>query len=227
MRQILYGEHWIHPEEPQEIRDIFIHKGKFTKFRSGTKLLHGGPSGQITLITKGICLYRFEDWQDRTHIFSLIVPNRVAGDIDAACCNVANVDAIAMCSCEGYVLPYDVWHREIYSDLHLLQQFTANVIKKQECHIEALLACFTMEIDMRLRSFFRAFIQAYAPLKTDDWNKIPIRLSTTLIAEIISASRTSVSLILSKWSREGLLCKKGNALYIYGGAFHDLSDWWI
>jgi len=228
MRQILYGDHWIHSEEPEPIREIFIRKGTFTKFRPGTHLKHGGPLGDVTLITKGICLYQFEDWQDKPHILSLIVQNRVAGDIDAACCNVANVDAIAApCGCEGYVLPYQLWHKEIFENPEILKLATPNIVRKQESHIEALLACFTMEIDMRLRSFFRSFIKAYYPINREDWNKMPLPLSTTLIARIVSASRTSVSLQLSKWYKDGFLKKEGNQVWIHGRAFQDLADWWV
>lgn len=68
MRQILYGEQWIHPEEPQEIQEIFFKYGQKRKLNKGQELLHGGPTGEITLLLKGLCLYRFWDWEDKEHI---------------------------------------------------------------------------------------------------------------------------------------------------------------
>lgn len=226
MRQIVYGEQWIHPEIPTEIREVFLEHGTFRKFKKGEELLHGGPYGEITLLTKGLCLYRFWDWQDKEHVFSVIIPNRTMGDIDGACCNVANVCAFVAQDSEGLVLPYSVWHREIFGNHELLAKFTSHVVIKQECHIEALLACFTMNIDFRLRSLFHALIKAYGNVDLESWNPLPVRLNTVLISKIISSSRTSVSLTLGQWEEEGKLKRDKKTMYLHGRVFKELYDWW-
>ena len=196
------------------------------KNQKGQELLHGGPFGEIGYLLKGLCFYRFWDWNDKEHVFSLILPKRCMGDIDGASCTVANVSAYVVKDGEALFLPYEIWHREITANTKILDIFTAHVVKKQESQIEALLACFTMEVDMRLISLFQALIKAYYPIKPDGWNPLPVQLNTVMLSKIISSSRTSVSLQLSEWANRGLVKKDGKFLLIHGALFSDVFDWW-
>lgn len=226
MRQIVFGQQWIHSEEPPEIKEIFFKYGEKRKIKKGQELLHGGPFGEIGYLLKGLCFYRFWDWNDKEHVFSLILPKRCMGDIDGASCTVANVSAYVVKDGEALFLPYEIWHREITANTLILDIFTAHVVKKQESQIEALLACFTMEVDMRLVSLFQALIKAYYPIKADGWNPLPVQLNTVMLSKIISSSRTSVSLQLSEWASRGLVKKDGKFLLIHGALFSDVFDWW-
>lgn len=87
MRQILFGEQWIHPEAPPLVKEIFYAKGRRVNLKKGSELLHGAPSGEVTLLLSGICLYRFWDSLDKEHIMSIMPPGRTVGDIDALCGN--------------------------------------------------------------------------------------------------------------------------------------------
>ena len=226
MRQILFGEQWIHPEAPKLVKEIFYAKGKRTILKKGSELLHGAPSGEVTLLLSGICLYRFWDSLDKEHIMSIIPPGRTVGDIDAFCGNIANVSAYMAKGGTGLVLPYHVWHESISANKEILEQQAVNIVVKQESHIEALLACFTLDVEKRLMALFHALIKAYYPPKLDDWNPLPFSLTNVLIAKVVSASRTSVSLILSDWQSRGLFKKDGRIFLIHGNIFCHLYDWW-
>ena len=198
MRQILFGEQWFHPEAPAEVVEIFNRLGRKRTFKKGEELKHGAPDGEITLLLTGLCLYRFWDTQDKEHVLSLILPNRTMGDIDGLTGTMANVSAYTI----------------------------KNITFKQESHIEALLACFTLDIDNRLRAFLHSLIKSYYKPNYAGWNPMPVRLTATLIASIISASRTSVSLTLSDWMGKGWMKKDGNITLFHGSIFTNLKDWW-
>lgn len=157
MRQILFGEQWFHPEAPAEVVEIFNRLGRKRTFKKGEELKHGAPDGEITLLLTGLCLYRFWDTQDKEHVLSLILPNRTMGDIDGLTGTMANVSAYTIKNSTGLVLPYDVWHKEIRKDINVYEKVAQNITFKQESHIEALLACFTLDIDNRLRAFLHSF----------------------------------------------------------------------
>lgn len=226
MRQILFGEQWFHPEAPAEVVEIFNRLGRKRTFKKGEELKHGAPDGEITLLLTGLCLYRFWDTQDKEHVLSLILPNRTMGDIDGLTGTMANVSAYTIKNSTGLVLPYDVWHKEIRKDINVYEKVAQNITFKQESHIEALLACFTLDIDSRLRAFLHSLIKSYYKPNYAGWNPMPVRLTATLIASIISASRTSVSLTLSDWTEKGWMKKDGNIALFHGSIFTNLKDWW-
>lgn len=118
------------------------------------------------------------------------------GDIDGLTGTMANVSAYTIKNSTGLVLPYDVWHSEIRKDINIYEKVAQNITFKQESHIEAL-------IDSRLRAFLHSLIKSYYKPNYAGWNPMPVRLTATLIAAIISASRTSVSLTLSYWMEKG------------------------
>lgn len=226
MRQILFAEQWIHPKAPAEVIKIFYEKGEKRKVKKGEELLHGAPYGEISLLTKGLCFYQFLDWADKEHVFSVILPERTIGDIDGICGNVANVMAYVARDSEVLVLPYKVWHEQITQNTQILEEAAINIVKKQESHIEALLSCFTMDVDMRLRSLLHAITKAYYPIRENGWNPVPIPLNTVMLAKIISASRTSVSLKMNQWIQEGLVKKDGRIWLIDSSLYQELYDWW-
>lgn len=203
MRQILFGEQWFHPEAPAEVVEIFNRLGEKRTFKKGEELKHGAPDGEITLLLTGLCLYRFWDTQDKEHVLSLILPNRTMGDIDGLTGTMANGKGI-----------------------NIYEKVAQNITFKQESHIEALLACFTLDIDSRLRAFLHSLIKSYYKPNYAGWNPMPVRLTATLIAAIISASRTSVSLTLSDWMEKGWMKRDGNIALFHGSIFTNLKDWW-
>lgn len=203
MRQILFGEQWFHPEAPAEVVEIFNRLGEKRTFKKGEELKHGAPDGEITLLLTGLCLYRFWDTQDKEHVLSLILPNRTMGDIDGLTGTMANG-----------------------KDINIYEKVAQNITFKQESHIEALLACFTLDIDSRLRAFLHSLIKSYYKPNYAGWNPMPVRLTATLIAAIISASRTSVSLTLSDWMEKGWMKRDGNIALFHGSIFTNLKDWW-
>lgn len=203
MRQILFGEQWFHPEAPAEVVEIFNRLGEKRTFKKGEELKHGAPDGEITLLLTGLCLYRFWDTQDKEHVLSLILPNRTMGDIDGLTGTMANG-----------------------KDINIYEKVAQNITFKQESHIEALLACFTLDIDSRLGAFLHSLIKSYYKPNYAGWNPMPVRLTATLIAAIISASRTSVSLTLSDWMEKGWMKRDGNIALFHGSIFTNLKDWW-
>lgn len=131
-------------------------------------------------------------------------------------------------------------NKEIRKDINVYEKVAQNITFKQESHIEALLACFTLDIDNRLRAFLHSLIKSYYKPNYAGWNPMPVRLTATLIASIISASRTSVSLTLSDWMGKGWMKRRQHnalpRLYLYeleglvgAGRLIEifLSDYWL
>ncbi|WP_419012103.1 hypothetical protein [Parasutterella sp.] len=76
-----------------------------------------------------------------------------------------------------------------------------------------------------MRAFLHSLIKSYYKPNYAGWNPMPVRLTATLIAAIISASRTSVSLTLSDWMEKGWMKRDGNIALFHGSIFTNLKDW--
>ena len=106
-----------------------------------------------------------------------------------------------------------------------LSCYVRNAISKEESHMEGMIANSTLELPERILSFSYALINAYYPPKLEDWNPLPVTLTLTEISRVVAANRTSVSLIISDWIKDGNAQKKGRQLLIYGRLFQNLYDW--
>ena len=87
----------------------------------------------------------------------------------------------------------------------LMRVHVRQAIIKQECHMEGMIANYTLDLAERMKALLRSVIESWYPLRTDGWNPLPIAHNVTEISRIVSASRSSASVILSRWTDEGLV----------------------
>ncbi len=225
MSQILFAQPWIHPEAPPEVVDIFERRGELRRIPKNAEINRSSPGGEVALLLTGFCLFRFLDVNEKEHVLAVILPNRTMGDIYGMTEAMPNMSVRAEVESTALFLPGALWNEEIHRHAALCEKVARNVVFKQESHIEGLLACFTLPVERRLGVFLQALITAFVPLRPDDWNPVPVPLTARLLGAVISTSRPSVSLVLSAWSREGLLKRSGREVLLHGALFRDLPDW--
>lgn len=82
MRQVFLGSPWIHaPADPDIVR-LFNTCGRWAKLPAGGCIFNGGDRGEIALLLSGLGAFSFQDRHGRNHIFTLILPGRLMGDVD-------------------------------------------------------------------------------------------------------------------------------------------------
>ena len=107
----------------------------------------------------------------------------------------------------------------------LLMLYAKNAMQKQESQMEGMIANFTMDLSSRVRALLRAVIEAYYPVKEQDGNPLPIKLSVTEISETVAANRSSVSLLISEWAQEDLVRRDGRRIIVHGKLLSQVYDW--
>lgn len=90
--------------------------------------------------------------------------------------------------------------------------------------MEGMIANYTLDLAERMKALLRSVIESWYPLRTDGWNPLPIAHNVTEISRIVSASRSSASVILSRWTDEGLVRWDGRRLILHGSLFEDPEE---
>lgn len=214
---------WIHHPEPEEIRAVFRTFGTRETFPAGTRLPHGTGGALVCYLEKGLGAFTFADPSGRKHIFALIIPGRVFGDLDALTANRLNLYGELLRKSTVLVLSREKWEAEISGSAALLKIYAKSAIDKEESHMEGMIANYTRDLKTRLRLFMSSLASAYYVPKPHDWNPMPVILTITEVAQIAGANRSTVSEIISEWLAAGLIRKDGRRLIVHGELLMDLS----
>ncbi len=227
MRQVFLQSPWIHPEEPFELKRLIQAHGMRVELKAGTALPHGSGSSNsyVGLLEKGLGAFTFEDHAGRPFIFALIVPGRCFGDLDAMTQSRLNLKGMVIRDSIVVLIERSHWDKLVRSSNDLLYTYTKNAIKKEESHMEGMIANFTLDLSSRIRALLRSLISAYYLVKENDWNPLPVKLTITEISQIVAANRASVSLVFSDWLQQDLVRKDGRRLIIHGQLLTRIYDW--
>ena len=226
MRQIFQSLPWIHAAEPDFLVKLYEQLGVVRHVKKGEVLKSGGQSPRLFYLKKGLCAYLIaEQAKGRPSVLSLIVPGRTMGDLTCLTEDKVNVFSVAWQKSE--ILEVDVaqLYARIESIPGLMRQLALHLVRKQESHLEGMVANFTLSADKRLKVFLRVLIEAYGlELKARD-NVVPLLLTNEQIGLITNLTRVSVSRIFSQWQEAGLLHKNGKTLLVEKALFDDVYDW--
>ncbi len=225
MRQVFENIPWIHKPEPPELLAIFEKYGTRRKLPSGHIFTHGGTAGKVNLLTKGLAFFSFVDKENRNRIFSILPPGRVIGDLDAVTAFHLNLIAYTARASEVLTVPNELYRETVTASAELLKSYTVNAIRKEECHMEGMIAVYSLPLEQRLIALMSSVIRSYYPLKENDWNPVPLRLTTFEIADVTVSNRSSVSTVINQWIEQGLARKDGRILLLHGALFSSEHDW--
>ena len=178
------------------------------------------------ILKKGLCAYLIaEQAKGRPSVLSLIVPGRTMGDLTCLTGDKVNVFSVAWQNSE--ILEVDV--AQLYSRIEatpgLMRRLALHMVRKEESHLEGMVANFTLSADKRIKVFLRVLLESYGlEIKPHD-NIIPLLLTNEQIGLVTNLTRVSVSRIFSQWHEAGLLHKKGKTLIVEKALFDDIYDW--
>lgn len=209
------------------MKRIFRAHGRRMEIRAGTILPHGVDGSWVGLLEKGLGAFTFTDNAERQHIFALIIPGRVFGDLDALTRNRLNLQGKVIRNSNVLLLERSRWEQEVERSPELLKLYAKTAISKQESHMEGMIANFTLDVPNRVRALMRSVIEAYYPVKASGWNPLPVNLNVTEISQTVAANRSSVSIILSEWLAQDLIRKDGRRLIVSGSLLTSIPDWTI
>ena len=226
MRQVFLRQPWVFKADPEPLAQVFKEHGEPRKFGKGYIFQHGGgPEGEVALVQKGLVFFRFTDRFNKNRIFAVVPPGGMVGDLDALTAQRINVVAEAARPGVALVMSGDRFRREISRSVDMMSLYAQRSIIKEEVIAEGMIGNFTMPLSLRLVGLLNSVISAYYPLKPDDWNPIPVTLTTFEIANIIASTRSTISTILNEWMDVGLVKRDGRRLLCHGQLFKADYNW--
>lgn len=225
MRQVFLSNPWIHHEEPEELRQIYYQYGTLRKIKKDAFLKNGGESAQISLLLNGLGTFSFEGLNEKPIIFSLVLPNRVLGDMDGFSGQLVNVNARLTRDSEILSVERSTFMSIIEKNPSLHTMLTKSLIAKQESNLEAMIACHTLGVEARLKVFLKCLLTSTQKNMTSGWIPVTLYLSHEEFASIINASRVTISKLFSSWEEQNLLTKKRRMICVHTNLFSDVYDW--
>lgn len=225
MRQVFLSTPWIHHEEPEKLRQIYYQYGQHRKIKKDAFLPNGGENAQISLLLNGLGTFSFQGLNEKPIIFSLIIPNRVLGDMDGVSGQLVNVNVRLIRDSEILSVERKKFLQAIEKDPSLHRALTQSLIAKQESNLEAMIACHTLDVEARLKVFLKCLLTSTQNIITAGWQPVRLYLSHEEYASIINASRVTISKLFSAWENKNLLIKKGRTISVHTDLFNDVYDW--
>ena len=228
MRQLFRKDPWIHPKDPDELIRVFHEHGTPRFVKKGYIFPHGQAGGDesvVSYLEKGLVFFKFPDHRMKERVFAIVPSGGVVGDLDAFTDEWINVTAETKTDCRLLVIPTKTYREIIGADIGLMRSYAKAMILKEEIHFEGLIANFTLPVEGRLISLFLALINSFFPVRTDDWNPLPIQLTTFSIADVIGSNRSTVSTLITRWVEAGMARRDGRRLLLHGSLFRSDYDW--
>lgn len=226
MRQVFLGSPWIHaPTDPDIVR-LFNTCGRWAKLPAGGCIFNGGDRGEIALVLSGLGSFSFQDRHGHNHIFTLVLPGRLMGDVDGLSGNIVNVTDAALRETEVRLVTRDLFLQFLAENPAIQRKHAIGVIHDHESDMEGMIANFTLSAPDRIVTLFASLIHNLQT-KPDSEGYYPLEYSLTTIeiSQIVSVARPTVSSILNQWLGEGLLKKCDKHLCVSHSLFAALQDW--
>ena len=193
MRQVFLGSPWIHaPADPDIVR-LFNTCGRWAKLPAGGCIFNGGDRGEIALVLSGLGAFSFQDRHGRNHIFTLILPGRLMGDVDGLSGSTVNVTDAALRETEVRLLSRDLFLQFLSENPSIQRKHAVGIIADHESDMEGMIANFTLSAPDRIITLFASLIHNLRP-EPDSEGFYPLEnsLTTIEISQIVSVARNCI-----------------------------------
>ena len=224
MRQVFNALPWIPPREYEAIEKIYYKHGRIHRFTKNSILKCGGECNKLFFLKKGLCCYLVNYNREKPRMMALLPPGRAMGDLTCMTGDIVNVTTYALRDSDVLTLPPDILEKYMQKDFSLAKAVLKTAVAKQECHLEGMIANFTLTPEERLKLFFKVMLAA-AGKEEAEWNVMPLKLKIEEYGLIINATRVTVSRMISRWKEAGLIKKESGSIVVNKVLISDVYDW--
>ncbi len=225
MRQVFLGTPWVHAAAPQKLLQLLNSEGRWMRLAAGASIFNGGEAGEIAVVLSGLCAFSFSDLYGNPHIFALLPPGRLMGDVDGVTGKSVNVIDTAIRESEVRLVKREIFENFLLKNPDVAVLHEKAVIDDHEADMEGMIANFTLPVEVRIRALFQSLAIRTGTENPDSTVSIPYSLTAVEISELIAAKRPTVSSVIAELRRDGLLIRDGNGEILSSALWQDCYDW--
>lgn len=206
---------WIQPKADPQLIALIEQHGLTMNIKKNSILAHEGePPNKVFLLCSGLCRHTFSQINESTITISLVLPQRVIGDISILASHDFFLRFEAIQASSLKYIPKSLLMRELEKDRDFLFKLAANITNKHHSYLEGMLCNATLSCEERLFTLFNVLAQEEGNVIENGFIQLPIKLSQDIMSEIVSSSRVSINRAIRRWFVEGVLHKKNSKLWI-------------
>ena len=221
MRQVFRSLPWVLPPDPPTIVEIFKKHGREESLAKGQAFRHGGRTGNVYYLVKGLVTFSFVDIHSHSHIFAVVFPGCALGDLDSLPMHAPSVIAECLKPCKVLTLSILDYQKYLRESVEVMEAYAHMCVKKEEAIIEGAFSNFTLDLETRLRLLFYSILRQgqegdfgkegyFASLMQEGitLQKLPWTPTITAISQILSANRSWLSTKISEWLAAGFIVRQ-------------------
>lgn len=234
MRQAFIQFPWVHAPSSSAFSSIFRNEGRYQRLDKGQTIYNGGIDGEVAWVLSGLFAFRMQDARDKEHYFTLVPEGRMIGNVDAYTASVVNIIDLALRPSEVLLLPRRRFIELLHDDRALADENTESLIREHESDLEGMFSCMTDPLEVRIAKLFASLVLRNENRDDFNWPQarssfkptpVPFDLMTTEIAKTVNATRSAVSIALSRFENEGLVKRRAGKRIIMPELLNKASDW--
>ncbi|MDR2400931.1 MAG: Crp/Fnr family transcriptional regulator [Deferribacteraceae bacterium] len=200
----------VQTSSPPELREVYTKFGKRKIYNKGEHIVTFGiKCSHCYYVNTGSCVYIYSSFDGTNRAISLMTPDSSFGETPSILKEPAKLNVICLERTDVFELPFSYF--EEYADRKLLFSLMRYIAHKNTNLYEIFALFNTLNTAQRLLFFFRLYARKQSK-PVDDWYTFKHRFTHEFMAEMVGATRVTVTLFLNKLKANGLLVSHGRLL---------------
>lgn len=208
-----------HTVVPDELRDLYISKGRLVMYPRKSRIISLGETvHRCYYVLKGCCAYMHLDIEGISRAFNLLTSGASFGETPSLLEKTADVDVLCLEDTTIYEVVFSDLLRDISKEQAvLLMKYTVKV----NMNLHLLFRIFSMLDTMqRILLFFRIYAVNMSVNQTE-WQTVYLRLTHERLAEIVGSGRVTVTLQINNLKQAGYVKTDGRFIQFHRSIISD------
>lgn len=227
MRQAFSGLSWVRSRVLPEIYQVIKENGNIEKYKKGELIIPPRKRyDKFAIIESGLlCKAIYNNSINKNTAFSLLIPGRLLGTSYYMSTEKSNLYVKALRNTEIITVPFEFVDDLMLSDKRFMKLIHRQFSVDWESDLEGLASLSFFTPEEKLKILFKVLMLSYDTDFSQEWVKLPLRLSYTEMSNVIYTTRLTVIRIINHWKAEGAYRQEDQDRYVKSSFLNDVYDW--
>lgn len=225
MRQIFTTFPYIEPAIPLSFANAMRAASRLVELKTGDILKLPAELHHCYLIEEGVAGYFVAGVFGGSRIMGLLPPGRSVADISVSIGRSCNIETRALTPLKAWACPAKFFDEVVFADRTLSEIHHRLTVMKFESIVEGMVANLTLPPEERLKMLLFMLTAEESGVEEKEWRTLPYRLTAQELGQVVSITRSNISLQLNAWRKEGLAEKDGLVWRFKSALFESVYDW--